>query len=131
MPAERLQPRRQRQDVGHRRVLAQVAHEVEAHAAEAARVEAAQLGIIHVGGQQGDAAVIVRPGGHRILGGPVVEAVAGRLHHHAALQAEPVVQREQRLLGRVLLRHVGRVRRVGKALARPEHMAVGVAGAGR
>ena len=57
-------------------------------------------------------------------------AVAVRLHDHAMLDAEPLVQREQHFLGRVGRRVVAPVGE-GKPRARPEHVHMRVGGARR
>ncbi len=119
MPAKRREAARQRQDPLHVRVPAEVAHEVEADATKACGVEPLEFCVVDVGRQQGDRAVARGPRRNGVLGGAVVEAVAGRLHDHAALQAEAVVQRIQGFLGRICFGNEGGVRGVRKARAGP------------
>jgi len=71
-----------------------VAHEIEAHAAEPLGVQARELGVIDVRRHQRNAAVVAVLGGDRVGDHAVVVAVAGRLHDHAALDAEHRVQGE-------------------------------------
>src|SRR3954463_8290709 len=106
--------------------LAEVAHEVEAHAAEALGIELLQLRARRGGGQQGDAAVVaVR--GEEIGGGRVVELVHGRLHDHSALDAQVVVKREERFLRPIGWRCVPAVRGDRETAARAEDVEMGVA----
>ena len=125
VPADIRQARRERDHLIERGGLVQMAHEIEAHAAKAAPVETAQLGIAHRDRQQRHAEIGTALGRERVLGHAVVHAVRGGLHDHATLDPEQGVQREQRLL-----RRIGRVDRRGRRerifVRRAEHMAVGV-----
>ena len=101
--------------------LAEMLHVMEARAAQAGGVEPLELGVAHVGRHQRDAAIGLAGGGNGVLGDGIVVAVAVRLHDHAMLDAEPLMQREQHLLGRVGRRVVAAFRK-GKSFARPEDM---------
>ena len=128
MPADLGQPRAELDDLVDRRAFAEMLHVMEAHAAEALRVAPLEFGVGDVDRHQGDAEISAAFGGQRVGGGGEVEAVRGAMHDHAALDAEKLVAREQRLLRRVGRRVAAAE---GKARARPEHVHMGVAGAGR
>jgi hypothetical protein len=93
-------------------------------------IEAVEFGGADRRRQQGDAEILAALGGKRILDHPVVHAVYRGLHDDAALDAEHVVQCEQRLLGGVA-RIERRRRGEGILLLRPDDMTVRVPGAGR
>src|ERR1700746_1092278 len=56
----------------------------------------------------------------------MIAAVASRVHEHAALKAEKIMQPEQILLGRIRRRERP-IRRVGKFAVPPEHMKMRIA----
>ena len=120
----------QRDDLGDRRLRAQVLHVVEPHAAEAPRGEVLQLIVGHGQRHQGDAAIGALLGGDRIGDDAVVEAMTARLHDRATRDSEHGVQREQALLGGVGGRE-GPIVREGKYRLRTEDVAVRVARARR
>src|SRR5258706_2994904 len=105
-------------------------HVVEANAAKFLRVEALQLRVLYVSGEQRDASIAVLARGNEVRGCRVVEAVRRGLDDHAALDAEEAMQVEERLLRRVGGR-VGGGGGEGKLLLRPEDLEVRVTGARR
>ena len=131
VPAELGKPWRHRQHCIDRLAGAEVLHVVEAHAAEALRVQALELRFGRIGSEERDAAIVPRPRGDQIGGGRVVETVGRRLHDDAALDAEMRVQREERLLRRIAGRRVSALGYEGKARLRPEDMEVRIGGARR
>ncbi len=94
------------------------------------RCEPVVVGIAEAVVHDGDAAIALGIGRDAIEHRRVVGAVAARLHDHGAVDAEMVVQRRQHFLRRVF-RRVAAVGRVREPVARPEHVAMGVARARR
>ena len=108
----------------------QVLHEIEAHAANSALVQALELAVGAALLDDRGAAVAPARARDRVERRAHVRAVAGRVHDHRALEAEDPVQLPH-LLDRRIGRPVGRFRRVGKFRRRSEHVAVRVAGVRR
>ena len=102
MPAERRDAADHPVEDVHVRGAAKVPHEVEAHAAHAARMQRLQRPLLEGVVDDGDAARRLRRGGDGVEHGGIVGAVAARLHDHGAAEAQVRVQRRQRLLGGVL-----------------------------
>src|SRR4051812_45318638 len=130
VPADIGQALRHRQHVVERVAGGDMAHVVEAHAAKTLLVQAFQLGSGRRSRRERNAAIVLVRS-EQVGGGGIVEPVRGRLHDHAALDAEKLVQREQRLLGRVAGRRVAPLGGERKALLGPEDMEMRVARAAR
>ena len=74
---------------------------MQADAADTSVIEPLDLGRRRVGLEQGNAAIAAAAGGEQIEQHGMIAAVAGRVHEHAALKTEKIMQSEQILLGRV------------------------------
>ena len=130
VPAELRESWRERDRVLDLRALAEMAHEVEARAAESLRIEALELGVVDRRRNERNAAIVAALRGDRIGDHAIVVAVTGGLNDHAVPDAEQSVQCEQLFLGRIGGRE-GAVLREGKNPVRPEHVHVRIAGTGR
>src|SRR4051812_10145463 len=106
--------------------FAEMAHVVEAHAAEPLRIQLLQFCRARGSRQQRHAAIVAvcreQIGGRR-----VVELMHGRLHDHAALDAKMLMQREQRFLRRIRRRRVAALGGERKARAGAEDVEMRVA----
>ena len=106
---------------------AEMFDKIEAYAAHAAAVEFFVISVDETIVDNGDAAKAFGIGCEAIEHRSIVGAVATRLHDHGAVDAKVRVQRRPHFLWRVL-RRVATARRIRKLVARPEHVAVRVAG---
>ena len=127
MQAGGLEPVRQGDDLVHAGGCRQVFHEVEAHAPKARRGQALQLRVGHVGRHQRDTQVAPAASSDGVFHGAVVKTVHGRLHDHAAADAQVAVQCKQRLLRRIHRREVAACG-IRIAACGAEHMHMAVAG---
>src|SRR5258708_14540219 len=130
MPADRREPRRRGEPLLYAIALAEVVHVVKAHAAEAELVELLQLHGRRRWRRQRYAAVVL-VSGEQVGRSRVVEAMRRGLHDDAALDAQVLMQREQRFFRRVAGRRIAALRREGKSLVRAEDVEVRIAGAAR
>src|SRR5437588_1240020 len=131
VPADVREARRHGEHRIDRVAAAQMIHVMEARAAKALRMQPRELERAGSCAHEGHAAVALRPGRDQIGGRGIVEAVRRRLHHHAALDAEMLMQREQRLLRRIASRRIAALGREREAALRSEHMEMRVARAPR
>src|SRR5262249_61407449 len=99
---------------------------MQADTAHASVVEPFDVGRRRIGLEQGNAAITPPAGGEEIEQDGMIAAVAGRMHEHAALKAEKIMEPEQILLGGVGRREWP-VRGIGKFAVRAEDVEMRVA----
>ena len=135
MPAARPEARRQRQKIveahaarGDR--LAVLAQQVDAHALEARLAQLVEPALAHLGLQQRHAAQPVAMALQRVERDLVVAAGRQRMDDHAARDAQPVPQRQQRLDRRLLQRRELAAMHGGEAVVGTVDMDVAVGAAG-
>src|SRR5262249_18477669 len=105
---------------------AEMLYEVEADAANAARIKRVEILVGETLVDDRNAAIALRIRSDAVKHRRIVGAVAAGLHDNRALDAEMCMQRREHFL-RCIIRRVAPVRRIGEFRSGPKHVAMGVA----